>query len=172
MTGGFTLRCVGAALALAVPATAHAAPVLPDKNAKAGAQILTSASVRKLQDIDFGFVAVTSAGTAVVNPNTDAMTTTGGVIQVGGLPYAALFEAVAPVKSNVLIKLPNKPITVTRVGGTETMTVSNWTINGSTSRNVNAKEPFAFKVGATLFVSAGQVEGTYTGTFTVDVNYN
>ena len=71
----------------------------------------------------------------------------------------------------VIIRLPRDPITLTRVGGTETMTVSNWTMSGNARRTVAAQEPFSFKVGGTLAVNAGQVEGVYLGTFEVDVQY-
>jgi hypothetical protein len=165
------LRCVLAALALVVPALAQAAPVAPDKNAAATVTITQPASVRKMEDLNFAMLAVTAAGTAVVNPNTDTMTTTGGVIHAGGMPYSALFSAVSPVKNVVLIRIPNRPITVTRVGGTETMRVDTWTLSGSANRNVVAQQPFEFKVGGTLHVNAGQVEGLYTGTFTVEVQY-
>ena len=107
----------------------------------------------------------------MVNPDTDAMTTTGGIIHVGGAPYSALFEAVSPVKNVVLIRIPKTATTVTRVGGTETMTVDTWTLSGNANRNVVAKEPFSFKVGGTLHVNANQVEGLYVGTFTVDIQY-
>ena len=52
------------------------------------------------------------------------------------------------------------------------MTVSNFTLSGSGTRNVVAKEPISFSVGGTLNVNANQVEGVYVGTFTVDVQYN
>jgi hypothetical protein len=51
------------------------------------------------------------------------------------------------------------------------MTAGAWTIDGSTNRNVPAKEAWAFKIGGTLFVNANQVEGLYVGTFAVDVQY-
>jgi hypothetical protein len=165
------LRSVIAALALTAPALAHAAPVAPARNATATATITQPASVRKLNDLYFAFLSVTTAGTAVVNPNTDAMTTTGGVIQAGGTPYSAMFEAVSPVKNVVHIRIPNTASTVTRVGGTETMTVDTWTLSGSSNRNVVAKEPFSFNVGGTLHVNANQVEGLYVGTFAVDIQY-
>jgi hypothetical protein len=52
------------------------------------------------------------------------------------------------------------------------MTVDTWTINGATTRNVVAHETFSFAVGGTLHVAANQVEGTYTGSFDVILNYN
>lgn len=162
-----------AALVALLPlgAAANAAPVGPDRNATATVQIHSATQVRKLQDLNFAMLLVTTAGTAVIDPNTDTMTTTGGVFHAGWTPYAALFEAIAPAKSVVIIRLPRDPITLTRFGGTETMTVSNWTVSGNARRTVAAQEPFAFKVGGTLAVNAGQVEGIYLGTFEVDVQY-
>jgi len=171
MIGLPKLRWPLAAFALVVPALAHAAPVAPNKNATATVAITPPASVRKLNDLYFAYLTVTTAGTAVVDPNTDTMTTTGGVITAGGVPYSAMFEAVSPVKNVVHIRIPNTASTVTRVGGTETMTVDTWTLDGTANRNVVAKEPFAFKVGGTLHVNANQVEGLYLGTFAVDIQY-
>lgn len=171
MIGLPNLRCLIAALALVASSLAHAAPVAPIKNATATVTITPPASVRKLNDLYFAYLTVTTAGTAVVDPNTDTMTTTGGVIQAGGVPYSALFEAVSPVKNVVHIRIPNTASTVTRVGGTETMTVDTWTLAGTSNRNVVAKEPFAFNVGGTLHVNANQVEGLYLGTFSVDIQY-
>ena len=88
-----------------------------------------------------------------------------------GLPYAALFEAISPAKNVVIIRIPRNPITLTRVGGTETMTVSNWTLSGNSKRNTVAHEPFAFKVGGTLSVNANQAEGLYLGNFDVEIQY-
>ncbi len=158
-----------AALIAASPSLA--APVAPNRYASGTATITQPATVRKLNDLNFAYLTVTTAGTAIINPNTDTMTTTGGVMHVGGVPYSALFEAVSPVKNVVIIRIPRNPITVTRVGGTETMTVDTWTLAGSANRNVVAREPFEFKVGGTLHVNANQVEGLYLGTFTVDIQY-
>jgi hypothetical protein len=160
---------------LLVPATAEAAPpqlFAPNKNATGTARVILPAQITKLFDMDFGFVTVTAAGTAVIDSSTDAVTTTGGVLFAGGLPHAAQFQAVSPSKTVVRIRLPNKGATVTRVGGAETMTIDGWNINGATTRNVVAHETFQFKVGGTLHVGANQVEGTYTGTFDVTVDYN
>ena len=165
------LRGLFGLAALFAPALAHAAPVQPDRNATATVDIVPPSSVRKLEDLDFAFLSVTTAGTAIINPNTDAMTTTGGVIHAGGVPIPAMFEAISPVRAVVIIRIPRNPITITRVGGTETMTVSNWTMSGNGRRTVAAHEAFTFKVGGTLNVNAGQVEGTYVGTFDVEVQY-
>ncbi len=156
---------------LAATTAAAAAPVAPDRNATGTVEIVSPATIRKLQDLNFANLSVTTAGTAVIDPNSDTMTTAGGVLHAGGVPYAAMFEGIAPARSVVIIRLPRDPIIVTRIGGTETMTVSNWTMSGQTRRTVAAQEPFEFKVGGTLDVGANQVEGLYVGTFTVNVQY-
>jgi hypothetical protein len=162
-------------LAFAAPAAVHAAPpqlFLPDKNATSTARVILPAQIIKLYDMDFGFVTVTSAGTAIVDSNTGNVTTTGGVLFAGGLPHAAQFEAVSPSKTVVHIRLPKKAVTLTRSGGTETMTVDTWSLNGVDTRNVVAHETFDFAIGATLHVAANQAEGTYNGTFDVTIDYN
>lgn len=174
-SGMFRGSALTAALAgllpLAAPPAALAAPVGPDRNAVANVLVHRPATVRKLQDLSFAYLAVTAAGTATIEPNTEAMTTTGGVLHVSGLPFAALFEGVAPSRGVVIVRIPTDPIVVTRAGGTETMTVSDWTISGNARRTVAAQEPFDFKIGGTLYVNAGQAEGLYTGTFDVEIQY-
>jgi hypothetical protein len=157
--------------ALLAPGTAYAAPVAPSRNATAAVTITPPAQVRKLEDLNFGCLSVTTAGTAIVDPNTDALTTTGGVIRAGCLAYAAMFEAVSPVKNVVIIRIPRNAITLVRQGGTETMTVSNWTLSGESRRTVPVRETFTFNVGGTLNVGANQVEGLYVGNFEVEVQF-
>jgi hypothetical protein len=172
MTGFSFLRGLILGLAaLGAPALAQAAPTPATTNATAKVQIVPGVNVRKLRDLNFAWLSVTGAGTAIIDPNTDVMTTTGGVLHAGATPYAALFEAVSPVKAVVIVRIPRNPIIVTRVGGTETMTVSNWTLNGDSRRNTVAHEQFAFKVGGTLTVKANQAEGIYVGTFDVEIQF-
>jgi hypothetical protein len=157
-------------LALAAPAALHAAA--PARNATGTANLLLPRAVTKLDDMDFGFVTVTTAGTAILNSSTDAITATGGVLFAGGSPHAARFRVLSPSKTVVHVRLPSRAVTLTRAGGTETMSVDTWTMNGAATRNVVAKQAFEFKVGGTLRVGANQVEGVYTGTFAVTVDYN
>jgi hypothetical protein len=119
----------------------------------------------------FGFLSATSAGTAVLNPNTGALTTTGGVVSLGGDPHPAQFTGAARSAVVVNIKVPNSPITLTRSGGTQTMLLSAFTLQGQSKRSLARMESFTFNVGGTLNVAANQVEGVYTGTFEVTVQY-
>jgi hypothetical protein len=161
---------VAAALALCVPAT-MACAASPSAPANGNAIVIYPVTVTKLSDMDFGYLAATTAGTAVLEPNADAFSTTGGVMQVGGGPHCAEFVGAAQSSSVVNIRVPNQPSTLTRVGGTETMTVSNFTLQGQNKRALAKAQSFKFRVGGTLNVAANQVEGTYVGTFDVTVQY-
>ena len=160
----------GGALLVAAPGQLRAAPA--STNADAGAIVLKPLTLLKVDDLDFGalFPAAT-AGTATLNPNTGIVTTAGGVALGPGPTQPARFTGAGTRNAPMLIRLPTGPITLTRTGGTETMTVSNWTISGNASRTVVAKEPFNFSVGGTLFVNANQAQGDYVGTFDVEIQY-
>jgi len=118
-----------------------------------------------------GTLAAGGAGTVVVDPVSSALTITGAVTPIGSAAHRATFTTTGSKNSVVLIRLPKNPVTLTRVGGTETMTVSNWTLDGSTNRKIPPGNAFTFGVGATLNVAAAQADGTYAGTFTVTVQY-
>ena len=160
---------VFAAFALLVPATASAGPV--SSAATGTAALLSPVSVIKNSNMDFGTLVVTGAGTAVIDPVSGSLTTTGAVTKAGTAAHPATFISTGSKNAVVHIKLPTNPITLTRVGGTETMTVSTWTLDGATNRRIPGNNTFMFAVGATANVAAGQVNGKYVGTFTVTVQY-
>jgi len=167
----FSLRLL-ALSALVVPVAAGAAPRAATTPAQATAAMLFPLEIIKNRDLDFGYLAApTAAGTVVINPETDTITSTGGVLLLGGSPHAALFTGAAKSNSVVIIRIPKQPITLTRVGGSETMTVSNWTLEGLDKRDAAARVAFDFRVGGTLNVNANQAEGTYVGTFDVSIQY-
>ena len=154
--------------ALAQPALA----ATPVTNATATTAILRPINVIKRADLDFGYVASgTAAGTIVIDPNTNLATAAGGALLLGGSPHAAAFIGAAGSSSVVNIKVPRQPVTLTRSGGTQTMTVSNFTVEGLDKRTVARATAFEFRVGGTLNIGANQVEGTYIGTFDVTVQY-
>lgn len=163
------LRCLCVAAALLAPAWVAAAPVRGTSPAEVA--ILSPVSVIKRADLDFGTIVVNGAGTAVMDPLSGSLTTTGAVIKSGTAAHAARFTSTGSKNAVVHIRLPQNPITVTRVGGSQTMTVSNWTLDGPTNRKIPLNTTFDFTVGGTLNVGATQAEGTYTGTFTITVQY-
>jgi len=162
-------RSVFAAFALLIPATASAGPV--SSAATGTAAVLSPVSVIKNSDMDFGTLVVAGAGTAVIDPLSGSLTTTGAVTKSGTAAHPATFISTGSKNAVVLIRLPTNPITLKRVGGTETLTVSTWTLDGATNRRIPGNTTFTFAVGATANIAAGQVNGKYVGTFTVTVQY-
>lgn len=166
--GPSRLRFVAAFALLVIPAATSAART---QSTTSQVALLSPLSVIKQSDLDFGTLVVSGAGTAVVDPVAGSLTTTGGVTKAGSIAHPALFTGTGSKNSVVHIRLPQNPITVTRVGGTQTMTVSNWTLDGATNRKIPPGSIFDFDVGATLNVNANQAAGTYTGTFSITVQY-
>jgi spore coat protein U-like protein len=124
------------------------------------------------RDLDFGsLIIATTAGRATVNPRTDVRTRTGGVtLAPGGTPGAARFVVSGTPSRPVQVTLGTRP-TLTRSGGTETMTMTAMTMNGGINRTLTAAGTLDLRVGGTLAVAANQVAGVYAGTFTVTVDY-
>lgn len=152
-------------------APANAAPVASTTSATARGAILRPLSMITTADLDYGLIVVSGAGTAVINPVSDTLTVTGGVAKGGGAPHAAAFIGAGSGLSLIYVQQPITPVSLTRMGGTETMTATNFTMQNGNFYITLATGAFAFKVGATLNVAAGQVEGNYTGTFNVDAYY-
>jgi hypothetical protein len=171
MFGTAFCRCMGvlAALLLVVPSSVIGAPAA--KSSSATVDLLSPLSLQKLQDLDFGTITAATAGTAVLDPVTNSITTTGGVVAAGGTPHAAQFRGAATKNSVVNIKLPKQPVTLTRLGGTETLTASNFTLDGPTKKQMAQAATFDIRVGATLTVPALPVAGQYVGTFDVTAQY-
>jgi hypothetical protein len=160
------------ALLLAAAAEAQeAAPRSAEPRARAQAALIYPLTVIVRSNLDFGFLGVTAAGTAVINPDTGALSTTGGVTALGGQPRPATFIGAARSATVVNLKLPNQPVTLTRVGGTETMQLRSFTLQGQDKRAIARMTSFEFNVGGTLVVGANQAEGLYSGTFDIIVQY-
>ena len=164
-------RLLRASTALALLVLPAAAIARVQSSATDKATVLRPLSIVKQADLDFGELVVAGAGTAVINPASGAMTTTGPVIRVGTTGHAATFTTTGSKNSVVIIHVPNSAITLNRVGGGGTMTVSNWTLDGSVNRRIPANNAFNFSIGATLNVGAAQADGVYTGSFAVTVQY-
>lgn len=160
-----------AALAAVSPSAVLAAPVAAPVPVSANATIQHPITVVKLNDLDYGALIVAAAGTATIDPASGTMSLTGGVQQAFGTAKPAALEITANRLAVLVITIPNAPVTLTRSGGTETMTVSNWTLDSFPVRVVPANGVIDFHVGGRLNVNAGQVEGTYSGIFPVTVDY-
>ena len=171
MIGVYRLPLTSIALLVLLAAPVMAAPIAAPNPPPAQAALMRPLTLTKLADMDFGNLGVTSAGTALIDPVTNVMSVTGGVIRLGGTPRAARFAGAASSSAVVIIRIPNGAVTLTRVGGTETIAVDNFTLDGQSKRTMAQAGVFEFAVGATLRPAANQMEGVYTGTFDVTIQY-
>ena len=182
-------RALAAALTLAcstgvfTPAAAQSVPASGNVTANGGAKVIIVRPLTfiKVADMNFGQVAVgNTAGTVVLSPF-NVRTRTGGVAAAIGTSTAASFAGFGAVNQMVTIRISATSITLTRQGGTQTMTVNNFIIGSSPTaalttspvqyRISSATGMFAFPVGATLRVNANQMPGKYNGTFAITLNY-
>ena len=99
------------------------------------------------------------------------MTVSGGLLPLGGTPSPARYAGAATKNTVVNIKVPRQPVPITRVGGTETLMVSNFTLDGQDKRTLAQSGSFIFAVGAQITVPAGTVDGLYTGEIDVTIQY-
>ena len=159
------------ALALSLPAAALAAPVVATPRASAGAQVLRPLTLQRQADLDFALLGVTTGGTATINPVTGQMTLSSGLLHLGGTPSPARYVGAASKQTVVNIRVPNQPVLITRVGGTETLSVGSFTLDGQDKRTLAQAQSFSFAVGARITVPAGTVDGIYSGEIDVTVQY-
>jgi Domain of unknown function (DUF4402) len=140
-------------------------------SANGRARTLRPIAVSNTRPLDFGtLVTGATAGTVTVNPRTDARTRTGGVTLLGGSPGAARFTATGTPAVNAFITIGTAPVLM-RVSGSETMTVSNMTLNGGRTRRIPASGVLDVRVGGRLNVAANQRDGLYSGSFNLTVDY-
>lgn len=171
MIGALRYPLLTTGLAALIAAPAVAAPIASSTPPSSQVALMRPLTLTKLADMDFGYLGVTTAGTAVINPVTNTMSVTGGVISLGGTPHAARFAGATSSSAVVNIKIPNNTILLTRVGGTQTIQLNAFTLDGQSKRTMAQAGVFEFAVGATLRPVANQMEGVYTGTFDVTIQY-
>jgi len=128
-------------------------------------------SILNLGDLDFAINSGgATAGTVVIDPTTDARTTTGGTIATGGTPIAARFISYGGPLQTLQVTRGPLPV-LTRAGGGATINVTQLTLNGPTTRFLNGAGLLDLRVGGTLAVAANQPGGSYSGTFQITVTY-
>ena len=158
-------------LALSLPSGAGAAPVRASPKATGQVTFVKPLTLQRVNDMDFAWLGVTTGGTATIDPISGALSVSGGLIQVGGTPSPARYAGAATKNTVVNIRVPKQPVPITRVGGTETLLVSNFTLDGQDKRTLAQSGSFIFAVGAQITVPAGTVDGVYTGEIDVTIQY-
>ena len=158
---------VVASTVIAVAALASTSAQAAGTTASANATILEQVVVTKVTDLDFGVIAIGTGGGTVTVGNTNNRTCGTGLV-CSGVVTSANFAIVGVGNQNVGIS-SDSSVTLTRIGGTETMSAT--LASSASSATLSALGTSSFAVGGVLTVGGTQVAGGYTGTFAVTVNY-
>jgi len=136
-------------------------------------------TISETKQLDFGTILrPTAAGTLTMQAQTGVLTPSASITLAGGTPQRGQFVGYGTPLALVVIT-SSASITLTRSGGTETMTINTLrkSVNGGAQINVpgvvtlSTGGDFTMDIGGRLNVGANQAEGTYNGTYTVTANY-
>jgi hypothetical protein len=168
-------KVIGIAFVLAVLTVNTFAQIT--QSATATATIVTPISMNKVDDMNFGNLAVTTVpGTVALSPSaTPTRTVVGGVTLpvVTGTVQAAYFTVAGTPGYVFTITLPASNTIVKQPSGPETMLVDVFTSSPTPTGTLSTGGTADLYVGATVHVAALQASGVYvSGTpFDVTVNY-
>jgi hypothetical protein len=131
-----------------------------------------SVSITRSQDLRFGAFSKSGSGTITVS-NSGMRTATGAIVlmNLGQVYYPAIFEIEAPVGTIItILNGPDATLTGSN-GGTLTLTLGPCSPASPFTTTVASPGTTSVAIGGTLAVGASNVPGTYSGTFSVIVNY-
>lgn len=155
---------------IALGAIITAVPAAAETTAASGdARVLNPINFSLLLELDFGSVVSTPVGgTILLDPgsgNRDC--STGGLVCTGVYSVARLILT----GSDAMVTVTYAP-TLQLTGPGDPMTVTPLFPGGSGSQVPLTGGTATFDFGAALTVNPGQAAGVYTGTFSVNVEYN
>lgn len=168
MRNSIRIAAVGAALASAV-AFSGAANAAATAQASANAEILTTISVVKDQDMDFGQVAVNGPATLVISADESSPAACPANLVCAGARVPAKFTISGTSGVGVTASVQQASVSLT--SGANTMTLNNFTVFFPNGNTLNGTGDAQVNVGGSLGVSGTQAAGLYTGTFDVVVEY-
>lgn len=163
-----TLRIAFVGAALSAVSFASAASAATSATANASAEVLSTLTLTADSALNFGQIAANTGGTVTVNA--DGTVVPSGTLISTGTRAPAGFTVTGTNNANVVLTLPASA-TLTRSGGTETMTITGFNSNPPGAFQLSGTGSATFNVGGTLGVAAAQAAGVYNGTFSVSVEY-
>lgn len=165
----FFVKGVALATVAAMGFTANAAQAA-NATASAKANILRSVSITKTSDLDFGTIAPSNTAVSTVQVNAAGGVTCGTGLVCSGTTTAAGFE-ISGANGQTVSITSDASVTLNNTTTAGTSMNASLALNNSTMLLTATPANNAFKVAGTLSVAPGQAEGAYSGTFTVNVNY-
>jgi Mat/Ecp fimbriae major subunit len=167
------LISAGAVAALALTsAPAAATPVTASANAKA--KIYKPLKIQNNTGLDFATIVLSGSGSynATVSVDQTGAITCDPNVTCSGTPAAASFTAFGTSNANLAITLPSS--TVTLLGTNSKSNTLTLTLNAPTTENLGSAGPttgVTFGVGGSITFPSTQADDTYTGTFSVNADY-
>jgi hypothetical protein len=161
------------ALALAVGSVPAFAQYSADGTVNTSAAVVRTLSITSATDLSFGtFSAGNSAGTVTMSA-AGARSATGGVTLVTASTGSQSTISLSGTPStSYSVSLPTT-VQLTANGSAATMSLGSFTTTlNALQGSLNASGTGSFGIGGTLSVGANQAVATYTGSFTVTLNYN
>lgn len=161
-------------LALVTPADGPAAAAAT--TAGVSANSVVKGSLTKQSDLNFGPIVPGSAGGSVAVSAAGVRSATGSIAPIAGTVSNAEFKLTCQ-QNKVVTVLPIAPITINNgAGAVMNLTLNDVSISPSNGRCADVGLPgnlgeAQIAVGGTLVVGPLQAAGTYTGTFSVTVNF-
>lgn len=138
--------------------------------ATARAEVLQQISAVNTAELDFGTISRGSiAGQVTIAADGSGRSVSGGVSGAGGDPHPAQFLASGS---------PNRTYTITHDssatltnGSGDTLSITTLLIDGPTTRQFGSNGESTIGVGGILSVAGNQAEGSYSGSFSLTVDY-
>lgn len=168
------MTSLAAGVALALAATpAAAAPTSPNKNATATARIVKPLTLTWVQDLNLGTILLSGAapwsGAVVSIDRNGQFSCTNANVTCSGTTQVARYNVTGTNNQTVNITAPNVVLTnANDATQTLTMTVDN---PGSVVLPNSGNTGVNFNLGGSITVNSSTLDGVYSGTFNVTVDY-
>jgi len=159
----------GAAVALAMTAgLATKSAYATDGAATSTVTVVAPLTISETQGIVFGSIAPSAAAGTATLDTSDGLTVSAALEALTGTaPKSGAFDLTGEGTSNYSISLPTS---VTMTSGGDSMTLNGFGHSAGGTPSLSGGTG-SFTVGAVLNVDANQAAGTYSGPYTVTVNY-
>ena len=153
-------------------APAAAAPVSASTDANAHAKIMKPLQLVGTQDLDFGTLVISGAGSQVMHVNqAGALSGCGAVITCSGTAQTAIYNVKGTPNATVTVAVAS-PVTLTNANdGTTLALTPDAPATVALDTNAASTGDF-FNIGGSITInSASTTDGVYSGTFAVSVDY-
>lgn len=137
--------------------------------ANVNAEVLQGFTIAELDILNFGQFSANGTPGSIHIDYTNGTATPTDISLVSGTTKRGRFSIDGAAGVAYTLALPASPVTLTRSGGTETMSL---TVQGPAGGNIpGGGGPDIFYVGGTLSVASGQAVGSYSGTYAVTAGF-